>query len=114
MRDAAQGAFRERKLETRTITIYATGLGLTTPAFAAGQLPPNGAQARNVTVSMDGAALDSSAIQYAGVAPLNAGLYQLNVVLPASLTSGDHTITMAVSGQRSPAGYISVGATPAH
>ena len=89
-----------------TVTIYATGLGLTTPAFAAGQLPPTGSQVSNATVSIDGAPLDSSAIQYVGVAPLNAGLYQLNIVLPASITSGDHTIAMSVSGVSSPVGSI--------
>jgi uncharacterized protein (TIGR03437 family) len=94
-----------------TVTIYATGLGLSSPAFAAGQLPPGEAQVSGVTVSMDGAPLDPSAIQYAGVAPHNAGLYQLNVVLPAFLTSGDHTISMSMSGRSSPAGYITVGAT---
>ena len=93
-----------------TITIYATGLGLTSPAFAAGQLPPGVMQVSNMSVSMDGTPIDSSAIQYAGVAPLNAGLYQLNVLLPASLTNGDHSIGMTVSGHSLPAGLSSVGA----
>jgi uncharacterized protein (TIGR03437 family) len=91
-----------------TVTIYATGLGLTSPAFAAGQLPPAGAPVNNVSVAIDGVAIDPSAIQYAGVTPQNAGLYQLNIVLPASLASGDHTISMSVSGRTSPTAYISV------
>jgi len=67
-----------------------------------------------VAVTIDGAAPDPAAIQYAGVAPLNAGLYQLNI-LPATSTNGDHTIAMTVSVLRSPGnGYISVGAIPAH
>jgi uncharacterized protein (TIGR03437 family) len=93
----------------QTITIYATGMGLTTPPFLAGQLPPGGAQVSNIIVSIDGLAISASAVQYAGVAPQNAGLYQLNLVLPAFLTSGDHSITMTVAGFRSPAGFISVG-----
>jgi uncharacterized protein (TIGR03437 family) len=93
------------------IQIYATGFGLTNPAFAPGQLPPSGAPVAGVSVNIDGVALDASAIQYAGVAPLNAGLYQLNVLLPAGILPGDHALTMSVNGVNSPAGsYISVGA----
>jgi uncharacterized protein (TIGR03437 family) len=96
------------------IQAFATGLGLTNPAFSPGQLPPNGAQVSGVAVSIDGTALSASAIQYAGVAPMNAGLYQLNIALPAGLTPGDHTIAMSVNGVSSPAGsYISVGPAPA-
>ena len=91
------------------VTIYCTGLGLTTPAFAAGQLPPGGAQVNDVTVTIDGTPLDPADLQYAGVTPLNAGLYQLNIVLPTSLTNGDHVLSMTISGQTSPAGHLSVG-----
>jgi uncharacterized protein (TIGR03437 family) len=95
------------------IQAFATGLGLTNPAFGPGQLPPSGAQVTGLTVSIDGTALNAAAIQYAGVAPLNAGLYQLNIALPVGLTPGDHTITMSVNGASSPAGaYISVGTAP--
>jgi uncharacterized protein (TIGR03437 family) len=97
------------------IQAFATGLGLTTPAFTPGQLPPTGAQVSGLTVSIDGTPLSAAAIQYAGVAPMNAGLYQVNIALPASLTPGDHTITMALNGVSSPAGsYISVGPAPTH
>jgi uncharacterized protein (TIGR03437 family) len=106
---ARLGAGFARAYPGETVTIYATGLGLTSPSFATGQLPPAGAQVGNVSISIDGTPLDPSAIQYAGVTPLNAGLYQLNIVLPATLTTGDHGITMSVGGTRSPAGgYISV------
>lgn len=92
------------------IQIYATGFGLTNPAFAPGELPSTGAQISGMSVSIDGIPLDASAIRYAGVAPMNAGLYQLNLVLPSALTPGDHTITMSINGVTSPAGsYISVG-----
>jgi uncharacterized protein (TIGR03437 family) len=91
------------------VVIYATGLGLTTPPFAPGQLATTGAQVSGATVSMDGAAIDPSAVQYAGVVPTEAGLYQLNVVLPISLTPGDHTIAVTVNGASSPSqAYISV------
>ena len=93
------------------IQIYATGCGLTDPAFAPGQLPPGGAQVSGITVNIDGVDLPASAVQYAGVAPLNAGLYQLNVVVPLGTTPGDHSIKVSINGVNSPAGsYLSVGA----
>ena len=63
----------------------------------------------NVFVDIDFSPLDPSAILYAGVAPFNAGLYQLNIVLPASLTNGDHNISVAVGRASSAIGYVSVG-----
>jgi uncharacterized protein (TIGR03437 family) len=93
------------------LQIYATGFGLTNPAFTPGQLPPTGAQVSGMTVSIDGTALAASAISYAGVAPMNAGLYQLNLTLPAGLAPGDHKIVMTVNGaSSSPGAYVSVGA----
>jgi uncharacterized protein (TIGR03437 family) len=98
-----------------TLQIYATGFGITNPAFTPGQLPPTGAQVSGMTVSIDGNPIDLSAILYAGVAPMNAGLYQLNITLPASLTPGDHTIVMTINGaSSSPGAYVSVGPAPAH
>lgn len=96
------------------ITLYATGFGLSSPAFAAGQLPPGGAPVNNVLVNIDGQYLDASAIQYAGVAPQNAGLYQLNVALPATLTSGDHVIVVSVTGHFSPNAILTVSADTSH
>ena len=37
-----------------TLQIYATGFGITNPAFTPGQLPPTGAQVSGMTVAMDG------------------------------------------------------------
>ena len=92
------------------VTIYCTGLGLTTPAFAAGQLATSAAPVDNIAVMIDGVAVDPSAVQYAGVVPGAAGLYQLNLQLPMSLTPGDHSIVMVVNGATSPSlAYISVG-----
>jgi uncharacterized protein (TIGR03437 family) len=97
-----------------TLQIYATGFGITNPAFTPGQLPPTGAQVSGMTVAIDGNPIDPAAILYAGVAPMNAGLYQLNITLPASLTPGDHTVVMTINGaSSSPGAYVSVGPAPA-
>jgi beta-glucosidase len=95
------------------LTIYATGLGLTNPSFDPGQLPPAAAQVSGLIVTLDGEALDPTAIQYAGVTPQNAGLYQLNIVVP-TLASGDHSIVMTIDGVSSSAGaYLTVASTGA-
>jgi uncharacterized protein (TIGR03437 family) len=69
------------------VVLYATGLGETTPPAIYGQLPTAAAPlvaGANLQVKLDGVAVDSSAIEYAGIAPGNAGLYQINVTLPMS------------------------------
>jgi uncharacterized protein (TIGR03437 family) len=92
------------------VVIYATGLGSSTPSYGAGALPPVASPVSNVTVSIDGAPVDPSLIQYAGVTPLLAGVYQLNLQLPQGLAPGDHSITISVNGASSPSGpYISTG-----
>jgi uncharacterized protein (TIGR03437 family) len=95
------------------VVIYATGLGVSTPPYGPGALPPVASPVSNVTVSIDGVAVDPSAIQYVGVTPLLAGVYQLNLQLPAGLTPGDHAIAISVNGASSPAGpFISTGPAP--
>ena len=94
------------------VELFATGLGLSNPALSPGQLPPGAAPVNGISLALDGVALPASAIQYAGVAPLNAGLYQVNVVIPG-VTPGDHAITLSVNGVTSPAGsYLSIGPAP--
>ena len=90
------------------VTLWATGLGNTIPELEDGALPPNIqwlSQLSQFEVQINGAALDSTAILYAGVAPGYAGLYQVNVQLPAPLTANSE-IRMALAGTLSPAGLI--------
>lgn len=81
------------------VELYVTGLGLTNPPFAAGELPPNDASgarpAPPVQVFIDGI---PAVVQYAGTAPGFAGLYQINVVIPVTVNSGEVSITIVSSG----------------
>ena len=103
------GAFAPAK-PGDVITLYATGLGLTNPSFAAGQLPGAASSiAGDIQVTIGSTTLAKTDVLYAGVTPSAAGLYQVNVHLPLSITSGDQPVQMTVNGIASPSGgYITV------
>jgi uncharacterized protein (TIGR03437 family) len=71
------------------IVIYATGLGVTSPAVAAGQPAPSAPPALLVAVpqvSLGGVPL---AVSYAGLAPGEVGVYQINAQVPLKPPEGD-------------------------
>lgn len=85
------------------IVIYGSGLGLNTdPPVPPGALPPRAAILRDpVTVRIGN---EIATVQFAGMPSGLAGLFQLNVVVPPTLPNGDHSITVTLGGQTSPAG----------
>lgn len=69
------------------VVIYATGLGKTLTNPATGELPGYVSEIENratLQVTLNGIAVDPARIQYAGLTPGSAGLYQINLVLPAN------------------------------
>ena len=89
-----------------TIVVYACGLGRTLPNPAPGAIPPSAAVIQRLSdlkVYLGGTAIDAARILYAGVTPGSAGLYQIDMVLPASLDT-DPEIRLAIADQSSPAG----------
>lgn len=70
-------------------------MGVTNPAVQAGALAAAANAVGNVTVTIGG---QIATVQYAGTAPGFAGLYQLNVVVPSGLASGDALVVVAVDG----------------
>lgn len=97
------------------VMLYATGLGVVTPPVIYGQLPTAAAPLANpasLSLLLDGTAVDASAIQYAGIAPGFAGLYQINLALPAG-TGNNPEIRLQMDGAISVAGvHLPVGTAP--
>jgi uncharacterized protein (TIGR03437 family) len=88
------------------IVLYATGLGHTQPNPAPGQVSDTAANIVNLStlrVLLNGTAIDSSLIKYAGLTPLSTGLYQINFLLPGGLAS-DVEIRISDAGQTSAPG----------
>jgi uncharacterized protein (TIGR03437 family) len=84
------------------ITIFLTGLGLTNPQFASGELPEAaGAAVNPVTLELAGRVYQPV---YAGVTPGNAGLYQVSFVPDSATPSGDLDVKITV---QTPGGPIS-------
>jgi uncharacterized protein (TIGR03437 family) len=91
------------------LTIYGTSFGPTNPAVAPGALPPGAASTtNNPVVTVGTVTLNSSDVLYAGVSPCCAGLYQLNIKVPA-LADGDYPVTLSLGSFTTPAGgYLTV------
>jgi uncharacterized protein (TIGR03437 family) len=71
------------------VSLWATGLGAVTPPTTDGILPPKAASLEKIgefRVLLDGVAVAPGRVGYAGLAPGYAGLYQINLKLPASAT----------------------------
>jgi uncharacterized protein (TIGR03437 family) len=89
------------------ISLYATGLGLTAPPFMPGALPGQAAlTVAPVSVLLNGVPLDPSDILYAGDAPGFAGLYQINIRIPANTPNGDVAVSLMVNGISAPVDAI--------
>jgi len=81
-------------LEGSIVTVYATGLGATTPSFPAGQVPP--ATPLYVTSAPTNASIGGVAatVLFAGLAPGFPGAYQLNIQVPTGIGTGFQLIVI--------------------
>ena len=77
-----------------TVQIFLTGMGATTPAVTAGTAAPSSPLAQTILpdVYIDGVLATTV---FSGLTPGAAGLYQLNVTIPAGVTAGA-TVTIEV------------------
>jgi len=85
------------------IVVYATGLGPATPNLAPDEIPEAAASIEwlsTLTVALNGTALPTDLIQYAGLTPGCVGLYQINLQLPPDVAPNP-TIQVTVATQSS-------------
>ncbi|HKD07088.1 MAG TPA: proprotein convertase P-domain-containing protein [Bryobacteraceae bacterium] len=80
------------------IIAYASGLGTVNPSLVAGAVPPANPLSYvtgNVTAVIGGL---PATVLYAGAAPGYPGLYQLNISIPAGVSSGQNEVDLFVNG----------------
>jgi uncharacterized protein (TIGR03437 family) len=95
------------------VILYATGLGNTlndpSPPDEITQYPGKIVHFDTLQVYLDGRMVDPAEVLWAGLSPGNAGLYQVNLYLPAD-TGPDPEIRLSLEGQPSAAGLkLAVG-----
>jgi uncharacterized protein (TIGR03437 family) len=91
-----------------TISLWANGLGPVTNQPASGDpavATPLAKTIAPVTVTIGGV---SAAASFSGLAPGYAGLYQINVTVPATLSPGTYPISITVGTRTSEASTIAV------
>lgn len=88
------------------VVLYLTGLGKTDPNPDLGEIPKSAAlilHRADLAVWLGGAPVEPSRIQYAGLTPGCAGLYQINFVVPDN-TGDDPEVRVSMGGQSSAGG----------
>jgi uncharacterized protein (TIGR03437 family) len=87
------------------IVLSATGLGVVSPAIAAGAAPPSSplSTVSGVTATIGGVA---APVQFAGLAPGLPGLYQLNIQVPANAPAGAEELIVSAGGASSQNGAL--------
>ncbi|HLK64508.1 MAG TPA: IPT/TIG domain-containing protein [Bryobacteraceae bacterium] len=93
-----------------TIVVYANGFGPTSPAAVSGSITQSGTISPLPTVTIGGV---KATVGFAGL--ISPGLFQLNVVIPGSVPSGDNPVIATINGTATtPAALITVqGSAPA-
>jgi uncharacterized protein (TIGR03437 family) len=85
-----------------TIVLYGNGFGATNPVIGADKITDVLAPvADRVSITIGG---QPATVAFAGLVPPFARMYQINVVVPAGLASGDHAVVVQTGGSTSPAG----------
>lgn len=85
------------------LTLFATGFGATNPAFDPGVLPSGTPQVTApVSITLGGVTLAQPDILYVGLSQF-AGLYQVDIQVPAGVADGNQPLVITVGGAASPA-----------
>ncbi len=92
----------------QSISLYATGLGPVSNTPASGD--PASATLLSLTTSQPAVTIGGVAApaSFSGLAPGFAGVYQINVTVPSTISAGPQPLTMSIGGQAAKASGITV------
>ena len=96
-------------LPGETILVFGTGLGRTEPRQMAGYVPRSPAQIvllDRLSVLLDGQALPSESVLYAGITPGYPGLYQIKLRLPDQIENPRPELRITLDDQMSQSGVV--------
>jgi uncharacterized protein (TIGR03437 family) len=85
------------------IAVYATGLGTVDPAIPAGTPPPVATLSTTVSTVTASIAGQAATVLWAGAAPTQTGVYQVNIQVPATAPSGAVRLVLTAAGNSSQA-----------
>ena len=78
-----------------TVSVFVTGLGAVSPTITDGDAGPSGTLSKTTNTIAAYVSGTSATVTYSGLAPLLAGLYQVNVTIPTGLTASDNGLDIA-------------------
>jgi uncharacterized protein (TIGR03437 family) len=96
-----------------TVSVFVTGLGAVSPTIADGDAGPTNPLANTAGTIAAYIGGVQATVAYAGLAPQLAGLYQINLTVPAGLTAGDNNLDIAGPDAYSSECLIAIGPAPA-
>jgi uncharacterized protein (TIGR03437 family) len=91
-----------------TIAVFVTGLGDVFPSILDGAAGVSSSTSNPITADVNGT---SATVAYAGLAPGEAALYQINVQIPSGVSFGDNYLDISGPDSYTSEALISVGAS---
>jgi uncharacterized protein (TIGR03437 family) len=92
-----------------TVAVYLSGLGATLPAVTEGTQSPSSPLANTIQTIYATVSGTTATVAYAGLAPYLAGVYQVNVTIPTTVSTGDNVIEIGGPDSDNYQALISVG-----
>ena len=90
------------------VAVYLTGLGTTNPVITDGSAGPPSSQTNNLFEVFIGG-IQATTVEYTGLAPDLAGLYQINFTVPTGVTAGNNTLEIVGPDSDAAEALIPVG-----
>jgi len=91
-----------------TIAVFVTGLGDVFPSIPDGEAGVTGSTSNPITADVNGT---SATVAYAGLAPGEVALYQVNVQIPSGVSDGDNYLDISGPDSYTSEALVSVGTT---